>query len=336
VAILLALVATACGRDDAYKLGAGPGLGLDASDESSGGGGREIDAAGAGGSHADPDSAPPIDATPRRCSAADPFTSVEPLAGPVNELEPVSESSYDAHLSSDELTLYFHGYRGEGSGDFWLATRASRDAEFGDVQRLAIDEPNLADYSASLTADQLKLYFISGRYQMVRRGSLELAISSRGSLSEPFSLVSHFDALDIGSRHLTSSFITADGASLYLAFEEANAGGIYVATELDAPVARLERLQNVNADGPFPEIRPVVSADELVLYFGRRAAVGADWTIQIFVAVRASASEPFGVPREIPELAALGSWPDWISPDLCTLYLTVNGSEGSRIHVAKR
>jgi hypothetical protein len=70
------------------------------------------------------------------------------------------------------------------------------------------------------------------------------------------------------------------------------------------------------ANSAYDDTDPVVSPDELVLYF-RRAQTG------VMMATRAKTTDPFGVALPVPGLA--GIWDDrpmWVSSDHCALLLT--------------
>jgi hypothetical protein len=57
---------------------------------------------------------------------------------------------------------------------------------------------------------------------------------------------------------------------------------------------------------------PVVTPDELVVYW-----LGGSG---MMVASRATTADPFSNIAAVPELAGIDSSPDYISPDLCTIY----------------
>jgi hypothetical protein len=59
----------------------------------------------------------------------------------------------------------------------------------------------------------------------------------------------------------------------------------------------------------------------------------------IFVARRSTTSDGFGASELIPELNDAWSWPDWISPDECTIVIHSNRSGevgGADLYIAER
>jgi hypothetical protein len=74
------------------------------------------------------------------------------------------------------------------------------------------------------------------------------------------------------------------------------------------------------------EVSPVLSGDELTLYFG---SAGTGRTRQIYKSTRPSKTEAFAAPQLAMDLASGSSqYPTWLSPDGCELYLASfqNGS----------
>ena len=95
-----------------------------------------------------------------------------------------------------------------------------------------------------------------------------------------------------------------------------------------APIAELV--------GPSMDVSPVVSADELVLYFGSNRGGQAN-KLDVWMASRQKVTDPFSTPVAVPELAsALNDTPRWISPDLCTLYVSSRRSGNGGLYVARR
>lgn len=93
----------------------------------------------------------------------------------------------DASLSPDELVIVFMSRRsggggsgsgsleGDGVGDLWYATRATKNAPFGAPRHLAsLNAPGVVDGDPSLSADGCRLYFASKR----NGGNFELYVAS--------------------------------------------------------------------------------------------------------------------------------------------------------------
>src|SRR5262249_30317000 len=101
------------------------------------------------------------DAGPPGCLLDAPFLPAVPVAsvntGTHNDSRPfISASGLELFYSSDRPG-------GLGSYDLWLATRASFDEPFGSPIPLAEINSSSNDYSPTLTADGLTIYFSSER-----------------------------------------------------------------------------------------------------------------------------------------------------------------------------
>jgi hypothetical protein len=92
------------------------------------------------------------------------------------------------------------------------------------------------------------------------------------------------------------------------------------------------------------DYRPVLTSDGLTLYFAsKRSGIGGDTDGDIWMATRASLSDPFGTPTRLDILNRSGrDFPVAISPDNCTLYIATNqdtglgGTDHYRLYKAKR
>ena len=78
------------------------------------------------------------------------------------------------------------------------------------------------------------------------------------------------------------------------------------------------------------DYRPVVSEDELTLYFGStRGGIGGDNNGDIFISQRASTSSAWGTPTNLLTLNSSGrEFPVALSADQCTLYFATNEDTG--------
>jgi hypothetical protein len=92
--------------------------------------------------------------------------------------------------------------------------------------------------------------------------------------------------------------------------------------------------------GPaFNEMSPVLSADELTIYFARTAAYSAN-PAKIFVATRAAIGDSFGTATAVPELdsGTTDNFPTYLTEDGCVLYMARAPAVGTGpdLFVAKR
>jgi hypothetical protein len=84
---------------------------------------------------------------------------------------------------------------------------------------------------------------------------------------------------------------------------------------------------------------PVVNADATLIYFARSglADAGGSTNANIWVAQRASATDPWNPPSLVAELNGTSDEnPTWLSPDLCRLYLSSDRSGVYELYVASR
>jgi Tol biopolymer transport system component len=111
------------------------------------------------------------------------------FGAPVNLGAPINTSSLDGgpDITADGLTLVFNSDRpgGSGSRDLYIATRASTAAAFGSAVNLG---PTINtsddDYSPSISADGLRLFFTSTRPGGF--GDHDLWVTTRASLAAPW------------------------------------------------------------------------------------------------------------------------------------------------------
>lgn len=281
------------------------------------------DAAPAGDASADaPDAARPPDgdAAPadagRRCSVDDPFDVVA-------RDDVLSETTDDstAFLSSDELRAYVTHADG-----LTVHSRASLGGEF-DARRKLLS--GALPTTVSLSDDELELFYWSYGEQKIRS-------SKRTSLAADFAPGPAVAALNPLVESVDPFPVPGGGAALYFAASGTDGGASY-------RIYRSARDQGAFAPpskvdlGDYYTVSPVVTDDELVLYFGsnRPGSVGAN---DVFVATRARATDAFGPPRRVGELSSSrDEYPRWLSRDRCRLYFARDTANASNdVFVAKR
>jgi len=137
-------------------------------------------------------------------------------------------------ISQDGLELYFESWRsgGYGSGDIYVARRATQDDPWGEVVNLGplVNSP-YAEVWPSLSPDGL-LFFFSDTTLALRpggHGGGDTWMARRASLSEPWQA-----AVNLGTKFNTPSMdgaarISPDGRTLYFASERAGSWEAYQA-----------------------------------------------------------------------------------------------------------
>jgi hypothetical protein len=215
------------------------------------------------------------------------------------------------HLSPDELTAYVAIGQGETSAHLYQAKRANRTQPFGAPVPLTALNTSSFELHAAVTANGLTVFFES-----LEGSTARIYAAERSKVGDPF----------VGSEELLLNreepdefdpYVLPDGSALYFAAVIGGAGQLFRAelhgTRPEPPV----RLPLVG------QRTPIVSQDELTIYFG----VGANNPAgDIVIATRTSRELPFGPPALVTELnapaAEAGQLPQWISPDGCRLYFT--------------
>lgn len=138
---------------------------------------------------------------------------------PVNLGPPINSSAADCtpHISADGLRLYFQSTRGGGygSGDIYVAVRASTSAAFGEPDNLGSGVNSSANEDApSVSPDGLTLYFHSSRSGGL--GGPDLYMATRNSTSEPFGAAQIVANVNSPVVDWYPS-ISSDGLTLFLA-----------------------------------------------------------------------------------------------------------------------
>lgn len=256
---------------------------------------------------------------------------------PANLGASVNSSAFDGgpSISLDGLSLYFTSERpgGSGGGDLWATKRAKLIDPFGAPQNLgtAVNSP-ANEYAPSISADGLSIYFDSDRPGGL--GSSDVWVSTQPTTRELFGTPRNLGAGVNSSASDGLPNISADGLSLY--FCSRRAGGL---GEMDLWVARRKMTADPFAEAeslgpivnsPHHDWGPSVSADGRYLFF-MSDRPGGQGREDIWVAERASASAPFGRPRNLVPLVnspALDARPN-ISADGSTLFFMSDRPGGS-------
>lgn len=200
---------------------------------------------------------------------------------------------------------------------------------FGDLYPVSeINTPPTGDFSPSLSANGLELYFM-GYQRAGNFGFSDIWVAKRDSTSEPFG-----EPVNLGptfnSRGSDSNpDLSGDGLTLF--FDSSRIGGgiggdrdIWMSTRssLDASwEAPVNLGPTINTNGW--EGRPSVSADGLVLAFDTlhdRAG------LSLSVATRSSTDEPFGAPTLLDDRFLHGSSPGLSADGLSLFFARLEGN----------
>jgi len=269
-----------------------------------------------------------VDAPPAaRCSPTGAFGAPKELTtlnGPTEDL--------GGRLSSDELTILFSRTNADQTWDIWTASRPTITADFGAPEVVGSINTIYSELWPSVTTDGKALYFMSDR---VTPGTYGIFVSTRASITAPWG--PPVASADLMTGDATPFLANATGFYFSAGATRMGAGmnDIYRAT-LDG-AGKLTMIGAVigGVDSPASEDIPVVTADELHIYFARSNGTDFD----VFEASRSSLADGFGAAAGVPGISTTGydELPSWISPDGCDLYYSsAAGVTGSDLFMIAR
>jgi Tol biopolymer transport system component len=263
--------------------------------------------------------APDIDAPPPRCDPAKPFGT--PVA--VTELNSGSDE-VTPYLSEDERVITFASSRtgGLGQTDAYTASRAAPTGPFGTVT--AVPGVNTATYEnrPMITNDGLRMYFETNTTGQA--ADWNNSVATRGSTSANFGGWTAIPQINTNTTD-SAPYILPDDSAIYFMstrgtggaqelWRSAHQGGNWTTPAL-VPGTDLN-------DSSFDY--PVVTPNELVLYFSSSRAGGAGGR-DIWMATRNSTAVAFGAPINIAALnTASPESTGWVSADNCVIYFVRN------------
>jgi len=269
---------------------------------------------------------------PVMCDVTRPFGAPALVAG-LNGATGTDDGT--ARLSADELTAVF--YSDHAGYQIYTAMRASRTDPFSTPQAIggiAAGAGGVLKFP-TMTADGLNLFFESDP-----GGVFRVMVATRTTIAASFAGSAPVANLNAGSGDDSEPFVLADGSALYFMSTRNSASGttqIYRAAR-GAGGQYLTPTQVLPLTPPSSEMAPVVTPDELVLYFGSDRTPNKG-QIDIWMTKRASLDGPWDAPVNVQELnTSNNEIPDWISPDRCRLYFDRLGTTagGDKIYVAER
>lgn len=186
-----------------------------------------------------------------------------------------------------------------------------------------------ADLYPTVTARTFSIFFSSARL-----GHPGLFFSTRTDILSPFSDPVELTQLESDAED--APYVLPDGSALY--FQSHRNGtnlDIYRAANDGTGFLSAAALAIINSDAD--ESMPVVSADELTIYFFRHGVPNRD--DGVWMATRTVVTDMFGTPAQLAGLNIPNppAKPIWISPDGCRLYLQGEDSSHSfSVYAAER
>jgi len=272
-----------------------------------------------------PDTSPPLDVIQSDTSQL-PDIDGGPMCDPGKPFDPptlvaeldTSGTEASLRLSFDQLTAYFTSSRpgGQGGQDLWVATRAKVTDAFSNIKNLDTQDSPQVDTHASITADGLTLVYESTRISP----SQSVFVAKRADTMSAFGQPNGITGLG-NFAIVTDPFVRADGQKLY--FAAAPNGGdldIFRANRSGKNFIGTTNVGELNSQAQ--EELPTVSPDDRLMYIAStRVEPNAQGGFDIWVSTRYSVNAPFTSPTLVKELnTPTDDFPDYVSPDGCTLY----------------
>lgn len=215
----------------------------------------------------------------------------------------------------DEKSIFF-----VVDGDIFNAVRSSTVVAFPDGAAIPGVKTVGLEYGPFISKDGKSLYFNASEWGVLR-------LAQRENTAEDFAKPEDI----VGLRpYPDAPYLAGDDDVLYYDADDENLAKhhIWRAELSDSGFADNEIQIAENAD--FKPFSPVVSRDELTMYF---AANGAATGVDIKLVTRESRDVAFGDPQDVPSVNVPGAFnrPTWLSDDRCrlviesaqTLYLAV-------------
>jgi len=249
---------------------------------------------------------------------------------------PVNSGSIDSEpaISADGLSLYFMSWRngGSGSGDIWVATRATPEDAWEDPRNLGPDiNHHELDKGPCVSADGLTLYFESFRYNGTNNWP-HIYTSTRPTTDDLWDSAGNLGPVN---RECGAPCISVDGLSLFFHSDRQGSIGpvdLYVATRpsLSDYWGETKNL-GVPINSTSRDMSPHVSSDGRVLFFDSERP-GGFGVQDIWMTMRETEDGDWGPPINLgPTICSpSGDFAPCVSFDGSTLYFTSTraGSEG--------
>lgn len=240
-----------------------------------------------------------------------------------------------ADLSANELTIYFSSTRPGGAGgfDLYQATRSSTTEPFGNVTPVPGVNTAGNERVPRMAGNDLSMFAMTAT---AAAPALRIALATRANVAVAFTglkLVANVN----NATNAADPYLLPGGNIMYLASDLAGNLGLYRSAKVNGAFSTPTLVPGVNLDTAAVENNPVVTPDELTLFFGSTRP-GGTGDYDIYEARRAHVADGFGAPIELTGLDTTGAdVPNWISPDGCNLYFTRQESNvGYQLYMASR
>ncbi len=271
-----------------------------------------------------------VDAGPA-CDLSKPFGTPTPVI----ELNTAANEG-DARLTHDELTVYFTRAPtadagvdgGAGLTDMFVASRSNKTSPFSGISPVASLDTASNETSPSPTGDDLTLYYTTDKTGLVT-GYWDVIAATRANTAAAFGSPSSVLGVSNAGSEQLDVFVMASNLVVY--YSSNTSTNNYPFYLYRASRATTSDTFAVDSSGVLAALdignrdrSPVVTPDELTLYFATDRSGGSDY--DIYVATRQSKSVAFGNKTDVAELNTTNNEiPSWISDDGCRMYFTQSG-----------
>lgn len=286
-----------------------------------------------------PDGSPTPDGARPTCGHGTPFETAKLVPG----FEDVDV--WSLRLSADEQTAYLAIPQSplDATGfDLFTSAQIASEGKFGLRTKMSISTEH-DDYWPTASADSLALFFESGTAADGGSSPSRIWFADRATINSNFTAkISDYFAQVPSNATEAAPYLAPSGKTLYWHSAYRPGGN----DSLDLWGANISAQGVVSNDFKLPsgintadqEQFPVVTADELELFFAR----GAPETV--FASTRESTKVQFTTASEVTGGAQINTpnrqLPSWISPDSCRLYFirveSIDGGVRARAWVASR
>jgi Tol biopolymer transport system component len=240
-----------------------------------------------------------------------------------------------AELSADELTIYFSSSRpgGVGGFDIYKATRTSITAPFGNVILVPGMNTTGNERGPRVTPDGLSMYVYSTAAGVAGQ---HIMLASRTGTTLPFSGLQVLAKVN-GTTDDVDPYLLQNGNVLYFTSNRAGNYGLYRSSKIAGAFSTPLLVSGDNLDSASLENSPVVTPDELTLYFSSDRPGGLG-SLDIYTSTRSTTADAFGAPIALTSVnTASTDTPTWVSPDGCALYFSrAETNVGYQLYVAMR
>jgi hypothetical protein len=275
-----------------------------------------------------------VDAPPApRCDPTKPFGSPTVLAN-------VNSTATDSQpfLTQDELQLWFSSSRsgGQGGDDIYMATRTSKDADFGQPTLVAGVNTAGNDTRPTLTADGLNIYI---QYLPTGSGATyTINGATRSSTSTAFGGPTEVTGI-ISTSFDDAPFVLPDHSAIYFLSGRDGSAHIYRAVRNSNGTWQPPALASGVDINSYSNDYPTIVADDKTLYFLSGAArPGGVGGTDNFKTMRTCATQTFPASTNVSELNTTeGYYIYYVTNDDCIAYVAgPNGANGDDMFVAKK